>query len=57
MNEDDLKDIGWVMWAGTIGLDSPISARIEAAQAARCQRFSVGPPDFLSPELPPADIG
>ncbi len=57
MNEDDIQDIGWVLWAGTIGLDSPISARIEAAHAARCQRFSVGTPDFLSPELPPADIG
>jgi sugar phosphate isomerase/epimerase len=57
MNDDDLEDIGWVMWAGTIGLDSPIPARIQAAHAARCQRFSVGPPDFLSPERPPADIG
>jgi sugar phosphate isomerase/epimerase len=54
---DDLDDIGWVMWAGTIGLDSPISARIEAAGASGCQRFSVGPPDFLSPELPPTGIG
>jgi sugar phosphate isomerase/epimerase len=54
---DDLDDIGWVMWAGTIGLDSPISWRIEAAHAAACQRFSVGPPDFLSPELTPAGIG
>src|SRR5262245_53588608 len=54
---DDLDDIGWVMWAGTIGLDSPISARIEAARAAGCQRFSVGPPDFLASGLPPARIG
>jgi sugar phosphate isomerase/epimerase len=54
---DDLDDIGWVMWAGTIGLDSPISARIEAAHASGCQRFSVGPPDFLASEFPPASIG
>jgi sugar phosphate isomerase/epimerase len=54
---DDLDDIGWVMWAGTIGLDSPISARIEAANASGCQRFSVGPPDFLAAELPPPSIG
>jgi sugar phosphate isomerase/epimerase len=54
--KDDLDDIGWVMWAGTIGLDSPISARIDAAHAAGCQRFSVGPPDFLDPEVPPATI-
>jgi sugar phosphate isomerase/epimerase len=57
MDDDDLQDIGWVMWAGTIGLESPISSRIEAARAARCQRFSVGAPDFLSADVPPAEIG
>jgi sugar phosphate isomerase/epimerase len=57
MTEDDLKDIGWVMWAGTIGLESPVAARVEAARAARCRRFSVGAPDFLHPELPPSEIG
>ena len=57
MDDDDLQDIGWVMWAGTIGLDSPISARIDAALAARCQRFSIGAPDLLSVELAPAEIG
>jgi sugar phosphate isomerase/epimerase len=54
---EDLADIGWVMWAGTIGLESPVAARIEAAQAAGCQRTSVAAPDFLDPAQPPAEIG
>ncbi len=57
MNDTDLDDVGWVMWAGTIGLESPIPARVEAARAAGCQRFSVGAPDFLDPGMPPAEIG
>jgi sugar phosphate isomerase/epimerase len=57
MSAADLDDIGWVMWAGTIGLESPIHARIEAARAAGCQRISVAGPDFLDAALPPAEIG
>ncbi len=56
MDRVDLDDIGWVMWAGTIGLDSPIPARIEAARAAGCKRISVATPDFLDPALPPSEI-
>ena len=52
-----LKNIGWVMWAATIRFESPVSARIEAARAARYQRFSVGAPDSRHPELPPSEIG
>ena len=45
------------MWAATIRFESPVSARIEAARAARYQRFSVGAPDSRHPELPPSEIG
>ena len=40
-----LDDIGWVLWSATIGLESPIAARVEAAQAAGCTRVSVSAPD------------
>lgn len=39
----DLDDIGWVMWSGTIGLDSTIQSRVEAALAAACSRLSFVP--------------
>jgi hypothetical protein len=28
--------IGWVLWAGTVGLESPVPARIEAALEKGC---------------------
>src|SRR5262245_19380949 len=40
-----LDGIGWVLWSGTIGLDSPIAARIEAARAGAFTRVTVGPLD------------
>jgi sugar phosphate isomerase/epimerase len=42
---DSLADIGWVLWSGTLGLESPIPARIEAARAAGFTRLSVSPLD------------
>src|SRR5215468_6621730 len=32
----------WILWAGTIGLDTPIDARVEAALAAGCTCISIG---------------
>jgi sugar phosphate isomerase/epimerase len=40
-----LDGIGWVLWSATIGLESPIAARVEAAQAAEFTRVSVSAPD------------
>ena len=40
-----MDDIGWVLWAATIGLDSPIAARVEAAQAGGCTRMSLSARD------------
>src|SRR3954454_6929108 len=40
-----LDGIGWVLWSGTIGLESPIPGRIEAARANGFTRLSVSPLD------------
>jgi sugar phosphate isomerase/epimerase len=40
-----LDDIGWVLWSGTIGLESPIPGRIDAARATGFSRLSVSPLD------------
>jgi sugar phosphate isomerase/epimerase len=40
-----LDDIGWVLWSGTVGLESPIAPRIDAALAGRYSRLSVSPLD------------
>lgn len=36
---------GWVLWSGTVGLESPLPARIAAATAAGFSRVSVSPLD------------
>jgi sugar phosphate isomerase/epimerase len=40
-----MDDVGWVLWAGTIGLDSPVPDRIAAAVAGGYSRVSIGPLD------------
>ena len=40
-------DMAWVLWAGTIGLESPIAARVEGARAAGFGRISVSGPDVV----------
>ena len=45
-----LDDVGWVLWAGTIGLESSIPARIEAALAGGFSRVSIGPFDVARRE-------
>ncbi|WP_406462416.1 sugar phosphate isomerase/epimerase [Streptomyces sp. NBC_01622] len=44
------SEIAWTLWAGTIGLDSPITSRVEAATAAGYQRISLSPPDVARAE-------
>lgn len=39
------SDIQWVLWAGTLGFESSIAARVEAAHAAGYGRISVSPLD------------
>jgi sugar phosphate isomerase/epimerase len=55
-----LDDIGWVLWSGTIGLESPMEARVAAAQAAGFTRVTVGPHDVARAEeqgTKPDDLG
>ena len=40
-----LDDIGWVLWSGTVGLESPVAPRIVAALAGGYSRLSVSPLD------------
>ncbi len=40
-----LDDIGWVLWSGTVGLESPIPGRVEAARSTGFSRLSVSPLD------------
>jgi sugar phosphate isomerase/epimerase len=47
---DPLADIGWILWSGTLGLESPIAGRIEAARAAGFTRLSVSPLDVARAE-------
>ena len=39
------ESIGWVLWSGTIGLESPVPARVEAALAGGYSRVTIGPHD------------
>lgn len=41
-------DVGWVLWAGTVGLDGPLPARIEAAVAGGFDRVSLSPLDVAA---------
>lgn len=55
-----LDDIGWVLWSGTLGLESPIAPRIEAALAGGYTRLSVSPLDVARAEeegTPAEDLG
>ena len=42
---ENLDGIGWVLWSATIGLESPIAARVDAARAAGFTRFSLSATD------------
>jgi sugar phosphate isomerase/epimerase len=48
--DDALRGIGWVLWSGTVGLESPIPGRIEAALAGGYSRLSVSPLDVARAE-------
>lgn len=55
-----LDDIGWVLWSGTVGLESPIPPRIEAAREGGYTRLSVSTLDVARAAergTPPADLG
>ncbi len=51
---------GWVLWAGTLGFETPVLERLDAARHLDVQRFSVTPLD-LDPEvgarIGPAELG
>lgn len=43
--DEFLDGIGWVLWSGTVGLESAIAGRIDAAREAGFTRLSVSPLD------------
>ena len=47
---EPVTDVEWVLWAGTLGLDSPIAARVEAAQVGGFGRISLSPLDVRRSE-------
>jgi sugar phosphate isomerase/epimerase len=42
---EDLANIGWVLWAGTIGFDTSLTERLAAAEAGGYDYVSLGPQD------------
>lgn len=57
---ESLGGIGWVLWSGTVGLQSPIEARIEAAATGGFTRLSLSPLDVALAEeagTTPQDLG
>lgn len=45
---DDGDEVGWVLWAGTVGLDGPLPARLDAALAGGFDRVSLSPLDVAA---------
>jgi sugar phosphate isomerase/epimerase len=43
-----LEEVGWVLWAGTVGLDSPLPERMDAAVAGGFDRLSISPLDVAA---------
>ncbi len=43
-------DVGWVLWAGTLGLEGDVARRLEAAAAVGCSRVSMSPLDVALAE-------
>ncbi|MGY1616133.1 sugar phosphate isomerase/epimerase family protein [Geodermatophilus sp. SYSU D00691] len=59
-SDDVFAGIGWVLWSGTVGLESRIPDRIEAARAAGFTRLSVSPLDVARAAergTPAAELG
>ena len=53
-------DVGWILWSGTIGFASPVTAGAAAASAAGYRRLSVSPADVLTAArqgIQPAELG
>jgi sugar phosphate isomerase/epimerase len=63
MSENDAPadpDVGWILWSGTIGFASPVTAGAAAARAAGYRRLSVSPADVLKAArqgIQPAELG
>src|SRR3954447_16862623 len=47
----------WILWAGTIGLDSPLPVRVAAAKRARCAHVSIGFDDVTTATAGGRSIG
>ena len=53
---DLCRGIGWILWAGTVGFESPLPARFEAAVATGCERVSLSPGDVVNGPEPAAVV-
>ena len=49
--------IGWVLWTGTVGFQSSIEGRLEAAVAGGFGQMSLTPLDVVSADSGPEDLG
>jgi sugar phosphate isomerase/epimerase len=59
-NDLGVPDVGWILWSGTIGFASPVTARAAAASEAGYGRISVSPADVLTAGrqgIQPAELG
>ena len=41
------RQVGWVLWAGTVGFDSPLHERFAAAAQLGCRQVTLSPPEVL----------
>jgi sugar phosphate isomerase/epimerase len=57
MTESPTVSVGWVLWAGTLGLESPISARVDAALHAGYTRVTLSPADVADSGTTPEQLG
>lgn len=48
---------GWVLWSGTVGLESPLEGRVRAARAGRYARLSLSPLDVERSGRPATELG
>lgn len=56
----EFDEIGWILWSGTVGLESPIDKRVQAALATDFTRISLSALDVFRSEeqgMPAAELG
>ncbi|WP_067679895.1 sugar phosphate isomerase/epimerase family protein [Nocardia miyunensis] len=51
------NDFEWTLWAGTVGYESPVRARVDAAVGGGFDRLSLTPIDVTSSDRSPGELG